>query len=494
MATIITRQTQLTQLTHAQVDANFTNLNAALVTAQSGISALASSTGAASVGFAPTGGIASANVQAALAELDGEKANVANPSFTGVGRIGTAAAPSTSKFDVNGSTPEFSVSSVTSAVGADIGSIKIYSDASAVGSARWAGMKAVVPTGAAGIDYTALAWFTNNGGTANAERMRLSPAGNLGIGTNAPGYPLDVNGTIRALNGSIIAGGGGTNGLVSFNRSDNVTAIGTIGWVTAGDEFRSDNNNGGMFTWRVNSSEKMRLDNNGKLLVGRTASNGGAYVMELDGTTDVRLGLSVGGTLTGSVQALANTLAFAAQGASGILRYVTNGIIAATIDSSQNLLLGTTSTIPSYAARLAIKYAGGAAQYGINLQAGSDNTAAIMFTNAAGSSIGTIGVTATATAYNTSSDYRLKSNVLPMVGALDSIMRMRPVVYKWIADGSNGEGFIAHELAEEAPLAVTGEKDADVYQSIDPSKIVGRLVAAIQELKREFDEYKAAHP
>jgi hypothetical protein len=61
-------------------------------------------------------------------------------------------------------------------------------------------------------------------------------------------------------------------------------------------------------------------------------------------------------------------------------------------------------------------------------------------------------------------------------------------VYNWKSDGSNGEGFMAHELAEVVPLAVTGQKD-DVNddgsinpQSVDLSKIVPILVASIQEL------------
>ena len=65
---------------------------------------------------------------------------------------------------------------------------------------------------------------------------------------------------------------------------------------------------------------------------------------------------------------------------------------------------------------------------------------------------------------------------------------------------SDGEGFIAHELAEVCPQAVTGEKDAvdvegkPIYQGIDTSFLVATLTAAIQELKAEFDAYKATHP
>jgi hypothetical protein len=80
-----------------------------------------------------------------------------------------------------------------------------------------------------------------------------------------------------------------------------------------------------------------------------------------------------------------------------------------------------------------------------------------------------------------------------MTGALDKVVLLKPVTYKWIVDGSDGQGFIAHELAEVCPHAVTGEKDAvdkygiPVYQGIDTSFLVATLTAAIQELKAIID-------
>ena len=87
-----------------------------------------------------------------------------------------------------------------------------------------------------------------------------------------------------------------------------------------------------------------------------------------------------------------------------------------------------------------------------------------------------------------------------MTGALAKVAALKPCTYKWKVDGSDGEGFIAHELAEVCPQAVTGEKDAvdsegnPQYQGIDTSFLVATLTAAIQELKAEFDAYKATHP
>lgn len=92
-----------------------------------------------------------------------------------------------------------------------------------------------------------------------------------------------------------------------------------------------------------------------------------------------------------------------------------------------------------------------------------------------------------AVSYNTTSDYRLKEDVQPLSGALARIAALKPCTYKWKADGSDGEGFIAHELAEVVPQCVTGEKDAvdaegkPQYQGIDTSFLVATLTAALQE-------------
>jgi len=135
-------------------------------------------------------------------------------------------------------------------------------------------------------------------------------------------------------------------------------------------------------------------------------------------------------------------------------------------------------------------------------QSGTSQYNAMQFCNngATFSGTGSISISGTSTAYNTSSDYRLKENIAPMTGALAKVQQLKPVTYKWKSDGSNGEGFIAHELAEVCPDAVTGEKDAVDEngnikpQGIDTSFLIATLTAAIQELKAEFDAYKATHP
>ena len=95
--------------------------------------------------------------------------------------------------------------------------------------------------------------------------------------------------------------------------------------------------------------------------------------------------------------------------------------------------------------------------------------------------VGTIAVSTTATAYNTSSDYRLKENIAPMQNALAKIDLLKPVTYRWKTAQIESQGFIAHELQDVFPEAVSGKKDAvdkdgnPEYQAIDVSFIVATL-------------------
>ncbi len=117
----------------------------------------------------------------------------------------------------------------------------------------------------------------------------------------------------------------------------------------------------------------------------------------------------------------------------------------------------------------------------------------------AGVFVGSISVTATATAYNTTSDYRLKDQVVPLdpETALARVLRARPCRWVWRATGLPGHGFVAHELAETHPDAVAGEKDAvgpdglPAYQGVDASRLVDDLVASIHALEARIRQLEA---
>jgi hypothetical protein len=120
-----------------------------------------------------------------------------------------------------------------------------------------------------------------------------------------------------------------------------------------------------------------------------------------------------------------------------------------------------------------------------------------------GGQVGSITTNGSSTAYNTTSDYRLKQEVKPLEFALERVLGLSPRSYQWKASGMWDYGFIAHELASIIPVAVTGEKDAVkdtldekgvatgeieiVPQVVDYSKLVVYLVGAIQEQQVQID-------
>jgi hypothetical protein len=181
----------------------------------------------------------------------------------------------------------------------------------------------------------------------------------------------------------------------------------------------------------------------------------------------------------------------------------TNGTTAAmTIDASQNVSIGTATV----SAKLTVIGAAGALYASQSVASGytsvfnaivNAGTYYLMAFQAGGTTVGSITSNGTTTAYNVTSDYRLKENVLPMITGLTTINALKPVTYSWVRDKSSGEGFIAHELQEVIPHAVTGEKDAvdpDGLirpQGVDYSKIVVHLVAAIKELSAKNDALEA---
>ena len=109
---------------------------------------------------------------------------------------------------------------------------------------------------------------------------------------------------------------------------------------------------------------------------------------------------------------------------------------------------------------------------------------------------GFISVNQYATAYSTSSDYRLKENIIPIHNSIERLKELKPSRFNFIGtDPTNTvDGFIAHEAAEVVPESVTGEKDAvdednnPAYQGIDQSKIVPLLTAALQEAVSKIEQ------
>jgi Concanavalin A-like lectin/glucanases superfamily/Repeat of unknown function (DUF5907)/Chaperone of endosialidase len=168
----------------------------------------------------------------------------------------------------------------------------------------------------------------------------------------------------------------------------------------------------------------------------------------------------------------------------GAVQVVGNATLGTTIDAAFKLFMSFDRTT----------------NHGLCLRSLGSDTAGtynVAFKNVAGSDIGTITCTASSTAYNTSSDVRLKHAIAPLTAALERVRALRPIAHRWNADDSPGEGFLAHELMVPCPLAVTGlpdevNDDGSIKpQQVDHSKLVPLLTAGLQAALAQIDALTA---
>lgn len=163
------------------------------------------------------------------------------------------------------------------------------------------------------------------------------------------------------------------------------------------------------------------------------------------------------------------------------------------IDSSGRVKINTTGTVSTSSSEVLAVDAGASGGYAgvfasntsggfscLYLKTGSNVGFLALFYRDT-TPVGSITTNGTTTSFNTSSDYRLKENIAPMTGALERVAQLKPCIYTWKANGSAGEGFVAHELQEVVPHAVFGDKDGEQMQGVDYGKITPLLTAALQE-------------
>jgi hypothetical protein len=355
---------------------------------------------------------------------------------------------------------------------------------------------------------------------AGTEGMRLTSTG-LGIGTSSPSsYATDARNLVIASSGNTgmtIRSGTTSTGVISFANAENSTSNNGIVSFNHNDLSLNFNIYGTGRSYRFQSAgtEVMRLDSSGNLGIGTTSITSGAgWTSRLvladatapalivrgpnsqEGSVGVNNGVFIDSL--GNTTGTNNNIIF--RNTSTNSSFTANE--RARIDTSGNLLVGTTSSIGNNGVLQVKRTNAGACLY-LETDSSSGTQNVVDIVNAANAAIGqmirfwvngygvtqvgSISTTTSSTAYNTSSDYRLKNTVIPMTGALAKVALLKPVTYKWNNDGSYGEGFIAHELAEVVPDCVTGEKDAVDEngkikpQGIDTSFLVATLTAAIQE-------------
>jgi len=122
----------------------------------------------------------------------------------------------------------------------------------------------------------------------------------------------------------------------------------------------------------------------------------------------------------------------------------------------------------------------------------------VEFKQGTGPAVGKIDVTASSTIYLSSSDYRLKENITEITDGITRVKQLNPSRFNFIADPDKiVDGFIAHEVQDIVPEAVSGEKDAvdlngnPEYQGVDYGRITPLLTAALKEAIEKIEMLEA---
>ena len=351
--------------------------------------------------------------------------------------------------------------------------------------------------------------------TNNSEAMRIDSSQKVGIGVTSLG------------NGKLIIGSDQENHI----RLENSSELGLIGIADDGEfvfHVHGDNSDD-VFKFLTGSgtgTERVRIDNSGNVGVGQSTpeaklhieagSSGASYtadgadqlILEHSDSVvfDIRTPTDAQGILAFSDTTRAVGL-IGYNHSENSLRFSTSSTERMRITSGGHLAINATTTDD-----FPLRVDGGAGNRGINITnisfnadrgairtspSGNTTYQAAVFLNHNSSNVGTITVTSANTAFNTSSDYRLKENITTLENGLDRLNQLKPVKFNWKENGQEDEGFIAHEVDAVFPYAVSGEKDAVNEnggiqgQQMDYGRITPLLVKAIQEQQTIIDDLKA---
>jgi hypothetical protein len=348
--------------------------------------------------------------------------------------------------------------------------------------------------------------FTSLGIDDNATSVAITidASENVGIGTASPTVKLHVEDTAGAV----------------LRIKDTSSSYSNIHFADAAADYAgyvAYNHGTDYLTLGTSATERMRIDASGN--VGLGTSTGIDAPLTFAGSAGKKISLYSGSDY--SIGVASSELRFATSGFMSFYRDGYSGSESMRIDSSGNLLVGTTTlpTTGSTGTRIG--------NYYIYLaEAGTGFSTRMAFVNSNGT-VGSITTNRSATAYNTSSDYRLKEAWVPMTGASERVLALKPINFAWKVDGSRVDGFLAHEAQAVVPECVTGTKDAMMdeeyevtaaieatydedgneltaaveavmgtrsvpdMQGIDQSKLVPLLTAALQEALTAITDLKA---
>jgi hypothetical protein len=350
-------------------------------------------------------------------------------------------------------------------------------------------------------------------GTNATEAMRIDASGNVGIGTTSPStYDSRANNLVVGDSGdagiTIFSGAtsnarlqfapssdtGLNNGLIDYDNNDD-----SMAFATGGSERMRINSSGNVSIGTTSPAAKLHINGTGDLirLTSTNSSSGGAQIDLMHfspspANGDIHSYINFGGYYSGTSQAYGSSIRGVWNGVGareGQIHFYTRKGDSFTekmrLDEDGNVLVGTTTAVGT---------GDEGVQIGPNvIITGRDQTSDQIhhiFKNPNGT-VGTIRTLNSATSYVTSSDARLKENIVDApAGNIDAI-RVRS--FDWKADGSHQTyGMVAQELVDVAPEAVSqGETEDDMW-GVDYSKLVPMMIKEIQDLKAEVAALKGA--
>jgi hypothetical protein len=313
-----------------------------------------------------------------------------------------------------------------------------------------------------------LVFGTRQNSTTWSESMRIDSSGNVGIGTDSPVAKLHIeNGDIRI-------------------EKDTKATIGFRGHTTGSTALAFRDSNAAVDRMTIDSSGNVGIGTTSPtadLSVGSTSTSSGDVHLR---TTKTAFSITPSNTDAGGILLDLGWVS----GGQGPMRFGIGSAEKMRINSSGNLLVGTTDTViwndtsgeGVVVGPNAIQIARSSDTCLLLNRQSTDGILQVFASR--GVQVGSVSVTSSATTYNTSSDARLK-DVTGEARGLEVINELNPVSYNWKADGKADEGLIAQEVQEIVPNAVTGSEE-DMYQ-MDYSKLVVHLVKAVKEQQTQIE-------
>ena len=349
-------------------------------------------------------------------------------------------------------------------------------------------------------------WY--NSGTLGA---MLDTSGNLGLGVTPSAWLSSFKAT-QIGNGAAISGRTNTSSQI-FVTSNAYIDSGATWRYLASDYAVRYYHDSGKHIWDIASSgtaagaitftQAMTLDASGRLGIGitspaykldvfgerlhlqNTTGSWVSHMIENDGGSSafyIGINDSAGSTFSSS----GSYGRFLYSAGAYPLDFYTNSTIRARIDSSGNLLVGTTTQGGSYNGRFVTST--GSGLNGILVKDTQNNGAIASFVNNSNALAGTITISGTTTTYGTTSDISLKTNITSAASSLASILSLPIRQFDWKSDGARTDyGVVAQEAYDYAPEMVT---QGDLW-SVDYGRITPRLIKAFQELAAKVAELEA---